>query len=106
VRSLSVGFDDEEWVTQIAKPFISELCREIVWPVSIATLSGTAMMVRETTDHSTPLGHRALLGRLSLPLLTPPPAAPTLAFCPAPQRETLIEISGPLQQGRGRRQGG
>jgi IclR family mhp operon transcriptional activator len=55
VRALSGGFDDEAWVTQIAKPLINELCREIVWPISISTLSGTTMMVRETTDHSSPV---------------------------------------------------
>src|SRR5271154_6328477 len=68
VRALSGGFDDEAWVTRIAKPLIEELGREIVWPVSIATLLGTTMIVRETTDHSTPLaierysaGYRAAL---------------------------------------------
>jgi IclR family mhp operon transcriptional activator len=55
VRSLSGGFDDEAWVTQIAKPAIHELCNEIVWPVAIATLSGTSMLVRVFTDHSSPL---------------------------------------------------
>src|SRR6202453_2849610 len=55
VRSLSEGFDDEAWVSRIAKPLIEELGRELVWPVSIATLSGTTLVVRETTDHSSPL---------------------------------------------------
>ena len=55
VRALSGGFDDETWVTHIAKPFIRDLCREIVWPVSIATLSGFTMLVRESTDHESPL---------------------------------------------------
>ena len=42
---------------QMAKPHIDELCREIVWPMSIATLSetGTTMVLREATGHSTPL---------------------------------------------------
>src|SRR4030081_309738 len=44
VRALSGGFDDEAWVAQIVKPVIHELCREIVWPVSVATLSGTTMI--------------------------------------------------------------
>jgi IclR family mhp operon transcriptional activator len=44
---------------------IHELCREIVWPVSIATLSGTTMMMRETTDHLSPSGDRALFRRIS-----------------------------------------
>src|SRR5260370_15556725 len=54
VRGLSDGFDDEAWVTQIAKPFIHYLFREVVWPVSIATPSGTTMLVRESTGHSRP----------------------------------------------------
>jgi DNA-binding IclR family transcriptional regulator len=52
VRALSEGFVDEAWVTQIAKPLITELSREIGWPVSIATLSGTAMRVREPGRYS------------------------------------------------------
>ena len=54
VRGLSDGFDDEAWVTQIAKPFIHDLCHEVVWPVSIATLSGTTMLVGQiSTSNST-----------------------------------------------------
>ena len=37
VRGLSRGFLDDAWVTRIAKPFIEELCEDIVWPVSIAS---------------------------------------------------------------------
>jgi len=55
VRRLSHGIDDETWVSQIAKPHIDALGQDIVWPVSIATLSGSGMMVRESTDHQTPL---------------------------------------------------
>src|ERR1041384_8851715 len=33
VRGLSDGFDDEAWVTQIARPYLYSLCSEIVWPV-------------------------------------------------------------------------
>src|SRR5215470_4917872 len=39
VRGLSDGFDDEAWVTQIARPYLYSLCSEIVWPVGIASLS-------------------------------------------------------------------
>src|ERR1700704_5580331 len=92
VRGLSDGFDDEAWVTQIAKPLIHELCREIVWPVAIATLSGTSMMVRETTDHSTPLAIERYSAGFRAPLLTTASGRVYLANCPAPQRETLIEI--------------
>jgi IclR family transcriptional regulator, mhp operon transcriptional activator len=92
VRSLSGGFDDEAWVAQIARPLINELCREIVWPVSIATLSGTTMMVRETTDHSSPVAVERYSAGFRLPLLTSAGGRAYLAFCPAPQRDTLIDI--------------
>ena len=92
VRGLSDGFDDEAWVTQIAKPFIYELCREIVWPVSIATLSGTTMLVRESTDHSSPLAVERYSAGFRAPLLTTATGRVYLANSPAPQREALIEI--------------
>src|SRR5271163_4279923 len=49
VRGLSEGFGDEAWVNQIATPALHQLCNDIVWPVSIATLSGSKMMLREAT---------------------------------------------------------
>jgi IclR family transcriptional regulator, mhp operon transcriptional activator len=92
VRALSDGFDDEAWVTQIAKPYIHELCREIVWPVAIATLSGTTMLVRESTDHSSPLAIERYSAGFRAPLLTTAAGRVYLANSPAPQRDTLIEI--------------
>jgi IclR family mhp operon transcriptional activator len=92
VRGLSDGFDDEAWVTQIAKPFIHDLCREIVWPVSIATLSGTALLVRESTDHSSPLATERYSAGFRVPLLTTAAGRVYLANSPVPQRDTLIEI--------------
>ena len=92
VRALSDGFDDEAWVTQIAKPIIHDLSREIVWPISIATLSGTTMLVRECTDHSSPLAIERYSAGFRAPLLTTASGRVYLAFSPPPQRETLIEI--------------
>ncbi|HME40118.1 MAG TPA: helix-turn-helix domain-containing protein [Steroidobacteraceae bacterium] len=92
VRGLSDGFDDEAWVTQIAKPFIHELCRDIVWPVSIATLSGTMMLVRESTDHSSPLAVERYSAGFRAPLLTTAAGRAYLANSPPSQRDTLIEI--------------
>jgi IclR family mhp operon transcriptional activator len=89
---LSDGFDDEAWVTQIAKPYIHDLCREVVWPVSIATLSGTTMLVRESTDHSSPLAIERYSAGFRAPLLSTATGRVYLANSPAPQRETLIEI--------------
>jgi IclR family mhp operon transcriptional activator len=92
VRGLSGGFDDEAWVSQIAKPLIYGLSGEIVWPVSIATLCGTKMMLREATDHSTPLAIERYSAGFQLPLLASAAGRVYLANCPTPQRDTLIEV--------------
>lgn len=92
VRALSDGFDDEAWVTQIAKPFIHELCREIVWPVAIATLSGTTMLVRESTDHSSPLAIERYSAGFRTPLLTAAAGRVYLANAPAKHRDMLLDI--------------
>jgi IclR family mhp operon transcriptional activator len=92
VRGLSEGFDDEAWVSQIAKPMIYSLCAEIVWPVSLATLSGSKMMLREATDHSTPLAIERYSAGLQLPLLNTAAGRAYLANCPPVQRDALIDI--------------
>jgi len=92
VRGLSEGFDDEAWVNQIARPMIHSLCAEIVWPVSIATLSGTKMMLREATDHATPLAVERYSAGFQLPLLNTATGRAFLANCPPVQRDSLIDI--------------
>jgi IclR family transcriptional regulator, mhp operon transcriptional activator len=92
VRALSDGFDDEAWVTQIAKPIIRDLCREIVWPICVATLSGTTMLMRECTDHLSPLAIERYSAGFRVPLLTTASGRVHLAYSSATQRDSLIEI--------------
>ena len=92
VRSLSEGFGDEPWVREIAKPQIEELCREIVWPIAVATLSGTNMLVRETTDKNSPLALERYSAGLRVPILGSAAGRVYLAFCPPEQCDTLIKI--------------
>jgi IclR family mhp operon transcriptional activator len=92
VRSLSEGFDDDAWVSDIAKPLIEELGRELVWPVSLTTLSGTTLVVREATDHSSPLAVDRYSAGHRLPLLSSACGRVYLSFSPPAQRDTVIEI--------------
>ena len=92
VQCLSDGFDDEAWMTQIARPRLHELGEEILWPVTLASLSGTSMMVRATTDHVSPLAIERCTAGFRLPLLTSACGRAHLAFCSARQRESLLEI--------------
>ncbi len=92
VHRLADGFDDDAWVTQIARPCIDELGKEVMWPVAFASLSGTEMLVRETTDHRSPLAIERFSPGLRLPLLTTASGRAHLAFCANEQRESLLEI--------------
>lgn len=92
VHRLADGFDDDAWVTQIARPCIDELGKEVMWPVAFVSLSGTQMLVRETTDHRSPLAIERFSPGLRLPVLTTAAGRAHLAFCSAEQRESLLEI--------------
>ncbi|MCK6370478.1 MAG: helix-turn-helix domain-containing protein [Gammaproteobacteria bacterium] len=92
VRGLSDGFDDEAWVTQIARPYIYQLCNELVWPIAVATLSGSTMLVRQTTDHRSPLAIEKRGPGFRVPILSSASGLAYLAFCPEEQREAIIDI--------------
>lgn len=84
--------DDDAWVSQIAKPRIDALGRDIVWPVSIATLSGSTMILRESTDHDTPLAIERYSAGFRVPLLASAAGRAFLAHCPEEERTALIDI--------------
>jgi IclR family mhp operon transcriptional activator len=92
VRGLSAGFDDETWVTQIARPLLAALSEQIVWPVHLSTLSGTGMLLREATDHQSPFATERLSAGVRLPLLASAAGRAYLAFCSTAQAEALIDI--------------
>ena len=92
VRGLSDGFDDEAWVTQIARPHMYELCRDLVWPVAIATLSGATMLIRQTTDHESPLAVEKRGPGFRVSILGSASGLAYLAFCPKEQRDTLLDM--------------
>ena len=92
VRALSDGFDDEAMLAHLARPHLSALCAQIVWPVAIATPSGTAMMIREATDHQSPLALEHYGAGVRVPMLGSAAGRAYLAYCAAPQRETLLEM--------------
>jgi IclR family mhp operon transcriptional activator len=50
------------------------------------------MLVRETTDHRSPLAVERMSPGMRLPLLVTAAGRAHLAFCPALQRESLLEI--------------
>ena len=92
VRGLADGFDDEAWITQIARPCINELCKDIIWPVNLLAPSGTSMLIRDTTDHASPLAVERFSAGFRLPLLLSASGRVYLAFCQPETRDTLLDI--------------
>lgn len=92
VRGLSDGFDDEAMIAHIAKPHLAALCAVIVWPIAIATPSGAAMRIRETTDQQSPLALEQYGAGVRVPMLTSAAGRAYLAYCTAPQRDALLEV--------------
>ena len=62
VRSLAEGFRDEDWISSIAAPALSELLQTVVWPSDLTTPQGAALIIRESTHRFSPLSfHRAMV---------------------------------------------
>lgn len=97
VLALSCGFEQETWVSVCAKPLMKELGAKLQWPIAIATLSGSSMVLRETTDPDSPLVVRRSLAGRRVGLLSTATGRVYLAHCLSQQREVLIQI---LQKSR------
>lgn len=91
VRTLSSGFDEEEWVLNIAHPELNALGKQFVWGVGLATPVGLAMHIRETTDRSSPLALERWAAGTHLSLDCSSPGHVYLAYLPTHTRNQLIE---------------
>ena len=92
VRGLAWGYSDEAWVGEIAAPVLNDLRREVVWPSDIATYERGAMLIRETTNTSSPLamlpgraGHRPQVLTTSL-------GRAYFSFCDKPERDSILAV--------------
>ena len=90
VRSLSHGYDQEEWIPKVARPVMVELCKKILWPIALATISGEHMLVRDTTDEMSPFAIYRHRGGFHIPLLNTASGAVYLAYCDSHKRNELI----------------
>jgi IclR family transcriptional regulator, mhp operon transcriptional activator len=91
VCALSGGFDAEATVAQRAKPLLAALCKEIVWPLTIATPSGPNMLVRETTDRQSPLALEQNNVGTRIPMFTSAAGRAYLAYC-TQAREAIVDL--------------
>ncbi|MBV8588461.1 MAG: helix-turn-helix domain-containing protein [Acetobacteraceae bacterium] len=92
VRSLSEGFEDEQWILTIAAPVLEELTTRLGWPCDVSTLAGLKMVIHETTHRIAPLSiDRNMVGQ-ELPILGSASGLAYIAFAPKEERETLLAL--------------
>lgn len=92
LRSLSDGFEDEEWISAIAAPTLFALTERIGWPCDVMTLEGTRMRIRETTHRAARFSiDRAMAGR-ALPVLQSSSGQAWLAAAAPRERAALLAL--------------
>ncbi len=91
VRELSDGFDDEAWVKEISTPHMVSLGESLVWPVTLATIMGTSMYIRQNTDHRSPLAVERFALGFRLPMFGSASGRVYLAYCSDEQREAILD---------------
>lgn len=92
VQGLSDGYGDETWIKSIAVPSMAALGKKVLWPLSIATPSGLWMLVRETTDHDSPLTMKKVPLGLRMPMEASATGRVYLAFCTREHRDLLLDL--------------
>ena len=92
VRRLSEGFDDTAWLTEVARPLLHELGREVVYPVAISTLYGTSMLARETTDRESALALDHYTSGTLLPLFGSASGKVYVSYCSDNERTILLDL--------------
>jgi IclR family transcriptional regulator, mhp operon transcriptional activator len=92
VRSLSDGFRDEHWISEIAGPVMNDLQRRVLWPTDLATFANYEMRLRDTTRRRSPLViDRSAVGA-QLSFLRSALGLAYLAHCPASERGAILEM--------------
>lgn len=92
VRNLADGYSDEEWVQDIAKPILDTLSSDLVWPVSVSTISGTSMLVRATSDFESPLTLNRFPRGFRFSLARSAAGQVFLAFSPPQQQAAILDV--------------
>jgi IclR family transcriptional regulator, mhp operon transcriptional activator len=92
VRSLSSGFHGDPLVVEAARPWAIEFTRQYKLPIGIAVFDRDAMVVRLSTTPDSPLSPFHATINMKLAMLTRAMGRAYLAFCPATEREYILDV--------------
>ena len=90
LRTLTSGLEESDWVN-VAQPVIEELCRDVMWPISIVRPNGLGMQTCAGTDRMTPLRHHVVPIGLKVPMMASAGGRAYVAFQSEPARTMMID---------------
>jgi IclR family mhp operon transcriptional activator len=91
VHTLSAGHKFDNALVVAARPYLVDLTRELLWPVTIATRVGVKMVVRDSTHSMTSLTFKNYYPGDSLPLFSTASGKVHFAFCDDVERESIVK---------------
>lgn len=91
VQTLATGFQEEDQLVAAARPLLEDLCKDVSWPVSLATRVGTRMMVRDSTHKMTSLTFTNYYPGYTLPIAECATGKAYLAHCSEDERQMVSE---------------
>lgn len=92
VRALSCGFHGDPLVVEAGRAWAIDLTRRFKWPAAIAVLERDAMTVRFSTISESPISPFHGTVGLRLSLVSRSLGRAYLAFCPAAERNILLQM--------------
>jgi IclR family transcriptional regulator, mhp operon transcriptional activator len=90
VQTLAHGFQGHAEIVQTARPYIVELTRQLLWPISLATHVGPNMVIRDSTHALTTLTFNDYFPGFSLPILDCASGLVYLAYMPEEERASIL----------------
>ena len=92
VRTLSYGFTQEYDVDRLSRDLMKQITEELVWPVSLAAISGIDLVVRENTDEESPLAVEKFTVGYRMPILSTASGICILSFMDVKARTILLKM--------------
>lgn len=90
VQTLSLGYREDLALVALARPHIVALCKDVGWPITIATRIGNKMIVRDSTHKLTTLTFSDYAPGYALPLIECSVGKAYVANCGDDERDIII----------------
>lgn len=93
VHELSMGYNEESQLIDLATPILSEATKRIKWPLALGTLEGASMTVRFSTMSQSPMAVQSTTLGKRHGLLRSAMGMAYLAFCSDRERDGLLSMA-------------